>query len=124
MRSILVAAVCVGLCFGGAKAQTPPKVEEDLNAIMALRAKTMLEAHQLQMEIRQFWADPTCTSPEIEALRKKIVEFQEAIVRTQDEIKAKIEELPQVRPIAQKVKEANKKIEELNKKIEAKQEAN
>jgi len=124
MRSILVAAVCVGLCFGLTGAEAPPEAEENLNALMALRAKTMLEAHQLQVEIRQFWADPASTSPEIEALKKKIVEFQEAIARTQDEIKAKIEELPRVQPIVKRKDEANKKVEELNKKIEEKLGAN
>ena len=120
MRSILVASVCVGLCFGVANGQTPPKADDDLNDLMALRAKVMVEAHQLQMEIRQMCDDPAYTSPEIEALRKTLQDFKDAIVRTQGEIQKKVEELPAVKPKAEKMKEAAKKVEELNKKIDAK----
>jgi len=116
MRSFLVGFVCVGLCFGAANAQAP----EDLNDLMALRSKVMIEAHQLQMELRQAWNDPAYTSPEIAALRKKFQDLQEAILRTQAEIGAKVEALPALQEKVKKMKEANKQVEELNKKIEAK----
>jgi len=120
MRLILVASVCAGLCFGGASA----RADDDLNDLMALRTKVMLEAHHLLTEIRQAWADPACTSPEIEALREKLQALQNAVVQTQAEIRAKVEELPEVKPKVQKMEEANQKIEELDQKIEAKLGAN
>jgi hypothetical protein len=58
MRSIGIVFVCVGMCIGRASAQTPPEAGDDLNDLMALRAKVMLEAHQMQVEIRQTWNDP------------------------------------------------------------------
>ena len=121
MRSVFFAVVCAGLCVGMTNAQAPAEADLNLNDLMALRAKVMIEAHQLQMEIRQMWNDPACTSPEIEALRKKIEELQEAFRRTQAEIGAKVEALPEVREKVKRVEEANKKIEELNQKIEKKQ---
>ena len=124
MRSVFVGFLCVGLCWGVGFAQTPPKADEDLNDLMALRAKVMVETYQLQMEISRMWNDPAYTSPEIEKLRKQIQDLQDAIIRTQAEIKRKVEELPAVRVKVKKVEEANKTIEELNKKIEAKQGTN
>ena len=120
MRSIGIVFVCAGMCIGRASAQTPPEAGDDLNDLMALRVKVMLEAHQMQTEIRQTWDDPACTSPEIEALRKKLQELHDAVLRTQGEIKEKVEALPEVQPKVKKLAEANKAVEELNKKIEAK----
>ena len=119
MRSIYVAFFCAGLCVGMATAQTP-KAEEDLNDLMALRVKVMGEAHQLQMEIRRMWNDPASTSPEIEALRKKLQDLHDAVLRTQGEIREKVEALPEVQSKVKKLAEADKAVEELNKKIEAK----
>lgn len=121
MRLIIVACVCAGLCVVSADAQTPPKADDDLNDLMALRAKVMVEAHQLQMEIRQMGNDPAYTSPEIEKLRKALLDLQDAILRTQGEIQKKVEELPQVKVKVKQMEEANKTVEELNKKIKAKQ---
>ncbi|MCL2103878.1 MAG: hypothetical protein FWH21_02290 [Kiritimatiellaeota bacterium] len=112
--------MCVGVCLGAARAQTPPKADDDLNDLMALRSKVMIEAYQLQMEIRQMWSDPAYTSPEIEALRKKHKALQEEILRTQTEIGAKVEALPELQPKVKKLEETNKRVEELNKKIEEK----
>ena len=113
MRFILTAVACVGLCFGVA-------ADEELNDLMVLRSKIMIEAHQLQMDVRQTWNDPAYTSPEIEALRKTLEDLQEALLRTQGEIKEKVEALPEVQVKVKKMEEANKKVEELNQKIEAK----
>ena len=120
MRSIFLAFVCAGLCGSMAGAQTPPKIDSELNDLMALRSKVMIEAHQLQMEVRQAWENPAYTSPEIKALRKKIEDLQNAIEVTQDEIRAKVEALPQVQAKIKKVEESAKKVGELNQKIEAK----
>jgi len=114
---MLACFVCAGLCFGAANAQAP----DNLNDLMALRAKVMVEAHHLQMELRQMWNDPAVTSPEIEVLRKKFQDLQDALIRTQEEIIAKVEALPQNREKVKKLKEMNKQIEELNTKIEPKQ---
>ena len=116
MRFFCVGFVFAGLCFGVANAQAP----EDLNDLMALRSKVMTEAHRLQMELRQTWNDPAYTSPEIEALREKVKALQEAIVRTQTEIGAKVEALPALQEKVRKMKEANEQVEKLNRKIEAK----
>ena len=120
MRSFFLVFVCVGLCAGGAGAQAQPKVDTELNDLMAARTKAMIEAHQTQVEIRQSRDNPAYTSPEIEALRKKLQSLQEALERTQGEIQMKVEALPQVQAKIKKVDEAAKKIEELNQKIEAK----
>jgi hypothetical protein len=80
----------------------------------------MIGAHQLQMEIRQTWNDPAYTSPEIEKLRKTLLDLQAAIIRTQGEIREKVEALPEVQSKVKKLAEADKAVEELNKKIEAK----
>jgi chromosome segregation ATPase len=120
MRIILASFVCVGLCLGAAKADTPPVIDQVLNDLMALRAKVMIEAHQLRMEVRQAVNDPAHTSPEIAALRKKVEELQEAITRTQGEIREKVEALPAVQEKIKKVEEAGKKVEELTQKIDAK----
>ena len=122
MRFILVGFVCAGMCCGALNAQEPPKGVENLNDLMALRSKVIIEAHQLQMELRQAWNDPAHTSPEIEKLRKTLQELQEALMRTHEEIGAKVEALPQNQEKAKKLKELTKQIEELTKKIEGKKE--
>jgi len=118
MRLILAGFVCAGVCCGALNAQEPTKGVENLNDLMALRSKVIIEAHQLQMELRQTWNDPAYTSPEIEKLRKVLQELQDALMRTQEEIGAKVEALPQNQEKAKKLKEMNKRIEELNKKID------
>lgn len=114
MRFVCACFVGAGLCWGAVSA----RAEENLNDLMALRAKTMIEAHQLQMEIRQALLSPAHTSPEIERLRKRIQDLQDAIILTQNEIKGRVEALPDVKEKVKKVEEANKAVEELNKKIE------
>jgi predicted nucleic acid-binding Zn-ribbon protein len=116
MRFILAGIACVGLCAGGARAEGA----NDLNDLMALRAKVMVEAHQLQVEIRQAWDDPKHTSPEIELLRKKIQDLQDAILYTQADIRSRVEKLPEVQGKVKKVEAARKQVEELNQKIEKK----
>ncbi|MCL1921301.1 MAG: hypothetical protein FWG50_09545 [Kiritimatiellaeota bacterium] len=121
MRSIRVTFACVALCAGAAGAQTAPKIDEELNELMASRAKAMVEAHQLQQEISRTWADPAYTSPEIVVLRKKLQALEDAVAYAQDEIKGKVEALPQVQEKKRKLQEAMRKAEDLNKKIEARQ---
>ena len=120
MRSFFLVLACAGLCICGAGAQTPPKGDSELNDLMAARSKAMIEAHQLQTEIRQSRDNPAYTSPEIETLRKKVQSLQDALERAQGEVQIKVEALPQVQAKIKKVGETAKKIEELNQKIEAK----
>ena len=120
MRLIFLVLACAGLgaCMVGA--QTPEEGNTELNDLMALRTEVMIEAHQLQVEVRQARDNSAYTSPEIKALRKKIEDLQNALALTQDELRTKVEALPQVQAKIKKVGEAAKKVEELNQKIEAK----
>jgi len=88
---------------------------------MALRSKTIIEAYQLQIEIRQAWNDPKYTSPEIELLRRKIEDLQAAILHTQATIQAKVEKMPEVQAKIKQAQEVDKQVEALTQQIERKQ---
>ena len=119
MRFVLAGFACAGLCASVANAQAAPE-EKELNDLMALRTKVIVEAHQLQMEVRQAWADPNHTSPEIELLRKKVQDLQAALYDTQVDIQRRVEKLPEVQAKIKKVEEANKQVEALTQTIEKK----
>ena len=120
MRLFFLVFVCAGLCAGSAGAQTSQQGDTELNDLMAARSKVMIEAHQLQMEVRQARDNSAYTSPEIKALRKKIEDLQNILELTQNELRTKVEALPQVQAKIKKVEESAKKVGELNQKIEAK----
>jgi len=121
MRFVCAVFVCAGMCWGTAFAQAPAKAGDDLNDLMAARAKAMVEAHRLQGEIRAAVTDPAYTSPDIERLRKRIEDLQVAIALTQNEIRSRVEAIPEVQAKVRKMEEANKSAAELNAKVEARE---
>jgi uncharacterized coiled-coil DUF342 family protein len=118
--------ICASLLLVQVQAQeseaTPPPMSpatKELNDLLATRAKLMIEAHKMGTEINKLVNDPKTTSPEIEALRKKIEDLQNEVMRAYDSIRKEIEKLPETKEKRKQIAEKEKQIEDLNKKIDA-----
>jgi len=97
----------------------PVVTKENLNDLLALRARLMIEANKLDAEIRKAVNDKNLTSPAIEALRKKIEELQSEIMKTYTQIREEFEKLPEIKEKRTAIAQKEKQIEELTKKIDA-----
>ena len=93
---------------------------KQVNDWMAERAESMVRAHKLESEIHGAWADTRYSSAEIESLRKRYSELQQELVRTQQEIQKKVQEVPAVQEKARLLEEDKKKEQELTKRINEK----
>ena len=125
-RTMWYGVLCASLLLVQVQAQeseaTPPPMSpatKELNDLMATRAKLMIEAHKMWTEITKAVNDPKTTSPEIEALRKKIEDLQNEVMRAYDSIRTEIEKLPETKEKRKQIAEKEKQIEDLNKKIDA-----
>lgn len=123
---VQILTLCTVLCFFPALAQEAQVVPaqttatgDNLNDLLAARAKLMIEAHKMGTEISKSVNDPKTTSPEIEALRKKIEDLQNEVMRAYDAIRAEIEKLPETKEKRKQIAAKEKQIEDLNKKIDA-----
>lgn len=98
---------------------TPPMnpATKELNDMLALRAKLMIEAHKAESEINKAANDPAVTSPEIEKLRKKVEDLQNEVIKTYSAIREEIEKRPEIKEKRKQIAEKEKQIEELNKKL-------
>ncbi len=124
--SVQIFTLCTALCIFPALAQEAPVVPaqttatgDNLNDLLAARSKLMIEAHKMGTEISKSVNDPKTTSPEIEALRKKIEDLQNEVMRAYDAIRAEIEKLPETKEKRKLIAAKEKQIEDLNKKIDA-----
>ena len=90
---------------------------KQVNDWMAERAKTMIDAHKLEGEIDQAWADTKYSTPEVDALRKRYLELQQELIRTQEELRKKVREIPAVLEKRHQLDEAKKDIQKLSKKV-------
>lgn len=90
---------------------------KQVNDWMAERAKTMIDAHKLEGEIDQAWADTKYSTPEVDALRKRYLELQQELLRTQEELRKKVREIPAVLEKRRQLDEAKKDIQKLSKKV-------
>ena len=112
---------CLGVCPGLAGAADVSKLSDadrkQVNEWMAQRAETLVEAHRVDSDVREAWANPAYSSPEVEALRARYRELQQALVKTQDEIRKKVEEVPAVQAKVRQLQEAREKERALAKKI-------
>ena len=118
--------ICASLLSMQVQAQeseaTPPPMSpatKELNDMMAMRARLMIETHKMGTEITKAVNDPKTTSPEIEALRKKIEDLQNEVMRAYESIRTEIEKLPETKEKRKQIAEKEKQIESLNKKIDA-----
>ncbi len=96
---------------------------KQLNEWMSERAERMLNAHKLNSEVHQAWADNKHTSPEIEKLRQRYKELQLELTRLQAQIQAKVLELPELKEKQKELGEENETVEKLSKGIKEKIEA-
>ena len=97
----------------------PVVAKENLNDLLALRARLMIEANKLDSEIRKSINDKNLTSPAIEALRKKVEDLQREIIKTYTQIREEVEKLPEIKEKRTAIAQKEKQIEELTKKIDA-----
>jgi len=97
----------------------PVVAKENLNDLLALRARLMIEANKLDSEIRKSINDKNLTSPAIEALRKKVEDLQREIITTYTQIREEVEKLPEIKEKRTAIAQKEKQIEELTKKIDA-----
>jgi predicted nucleic acid-binding Zn-ribbon protein len=97
----------------------PAAKKENLNDLLALRARLMIEANKLDSEIRKAVNDKNLTSPAIEALRKKVEDLQREIITTYSQIREEVEKLPEIKEKRTAIAQKEKQIEELTKKIDA-----
>ena len=124
IRTMWYGVMCASLLLVQVQAQesgaTPPPVPptaKELNDMMALRAKLMIEAHMTESEIKKVANNPATTSPEIEKLRKKIEDLQNEIIKAYGAIREEVENLPEIKEKRKNIAEKEKQIDELNKKL-------
>jgi len=123
-RTSLYGLVCASLfCMQvqaqEAEATRPPMnpATRELNDMLALRAKLMVEAHKAESEINKAANDPTVTSPEIDKLRKKVEDLQNEIIKAYSTIREEIEKRPEIKEKRKQIAEKEKQIEALNQKL-------
>ena len=124
---ILTKAVGMGvliLMCGAAEAQDFGKLSEaerqQVNTWLAERAEQMIEAHKLEREVMQAWSNQLYTNAEIEALRKRYQELQQALAETQHALEKKVSELPEIRAKQSKVEALKTQVRALAKMVEEK----
>jgi uncharacterized protein YlxW (UPF0749 family) len=116
------ALVCAMGTAGFLAAQEAPRPSGDgrgqLNEWMAERAERMTAAHALETELSWVWGDEKYTSPEIEALRKRYRDLQQALALTQAELRKKVMALPELQEKQKRLAQERQNIQELSKKVE------
>jgi uncharacterized coiled-coil DUF342 family protein len=122
-KTILFGLICASLLMAQAQESgtiSPPAhpTTKELNDMLALRAKLMIEAHKIEAAINKAANDPAMTSPEIEKLRKKIENLQNEIIKSYSAIREEIEKRPEIKEKRKQISEKEKQIEELNQKID------
>ncbi|MDD4017622.1 MAG: hypothetical protein PHV28_06725 [Kiritimatiellae bacterium] len=121
--SVSLAALLAGGA-GAARAQDFSKLTEperkQVNGWLAERAEVLIDAHRLETEISQAWANAKYTSPEVEALRARYRELQHELGQTQLKLRKKVDEMPALQEKRRQLEEAQKKALELTKKVEKK----
>jgi len=117
--------ICAILLIAGLQAQasvpvtpTPAPTVNELNDMLALRAKLMLEAHAIESDIQKAVNDPTVTSSEIEKLRKKVQDLQNEIIQTFGAIRDEIEKRPEIQEKRKQIQGKETQIEALTQKID------
>ena len=90
---------------------------KQVNDWMAERAKTMIDAHKLESVIDQAWADTKYSTPEVDTLRKRYRELQQELARTQEELRKKVREVPEIQEKQRQLDEAKKDIQKLSKRV-------
>lgn len=112
---------CLCACAGGALAADLAKLSEadrkQVNEWMAQRAEALIDVHNIAREVEQVWANTKYTSPEVDLLRARYRELQQALIKTQQEIQKKVLEVPAVQAQVRKLEEAREKERALSKKI-------
>lgn len=102
-------------------AQEAPKLSvadrKLVNEWMSERAQKKIEAHKLDVELKQAWTDEMFTSPEIDALRKKYRELQQELIRTRTALQKKVLDVPAVAEKRRQLEAANQRVETLTKKV-------
>lgn len=121
MFRLLFVSICLSLWAGRVPAadlsQLSDADRKQVNEWMAQRAEAMVEAHRVAQDVRQAWADPKYTSPAVEELRARYRELQQSLLRTQEAIQKKVEELPAVQAKVRQLEEMREKERTLQKKI-------
>ena len=127
MKSFFWSVSLAALLAGGAglaRAQDFSKLTDperkQVNGWLAERAEVLIDAHRLETEISQAWANAKYTSPEIEALRARYRELQHELGQTQLKLQKKVDEMPALQEKRRQLEEAQKKALELTKKVEKK----
>jgi hypothetical protein len=93
---------------------------KQVNEWMAERVSTMISANKLAGELASAWKDPEHTSPEIEELRKIYWKLQQQLIKTEQDLRQKVAELPALREKQQQLKELQDRTKELTDKVEEK----
>ena len=124
MRAFSICVFCLLTIVGHVgfgMAQDFSKLSEaerkQVNDWMAERAKTMIDAHKLESVIDQAWADTKYSTPEVDTLRKRYRELQQELARTQEELRKKVREVPEIQEKQRQLDEAKKDIQKLSKRV-------
>ena len=121
MVRVALSCFCLYACSGGVRAADVSKLSEvdrkQVNEWMAQRAETVIDAHRIEREVQQAWADTKYTSPEVDLLRARYRELQQALIKTQEELQKKVLEVPAVQAQVRKLEETREKERALSKKI-------
>jgi chromosome segregation ATPase len=107
--------------FLAAQEAAPPAGDGpgQVNEWMAERAERMTAAYRLETELSRVWGDEKYTSPEIEALRKRYRDLQQALALAQAELKEKVLELPELQEKQKRLAQERQDIQELSRKVDA-----
>jgi uncharacterized protein (DUF3084 family) len=121
MFRLLLLCGCLKVCAGQAQEGDLSKLTEpdrkQVNEWMSQRAEVLVDAHRIERDVQHAWADTAYTSPELDALRARYRELQQALLRTQEELQKKVQEVPAVQAKMRQLADAKEKALALSKKI-------
>lgn len=124
---VAIMCVCFLMALAAGRAVAAKSIAElseaerkQVNEWMVERARTIVSVSKLESEMENAWEHTKYSSPEIDALRAKYRELQAQLVNTQNEMRQKVLELPELRDKRQQLAELKGKVKELTDKVEEK----
>lgn len=105
---LLAAAFCATL-----RAETYEEIEKQINAVAAEQVELQGAARDRDQAITRAMQDPKYSTPEIVALRTRIEQLKQELAASQVALRQQVEQLPELKPEAEKLRAENARIAEL-----------
>ncbi len=125
MRSMFLGVWLAGaICGAGGsygRAETPPEAGAPTLAELGHQQVALSFAIRDQAQkLENLWQDPHYTSPEIEALRKRLAALQRELEQVQSALRARVAELPAAKAEAARLESLKGAYQAVSRKIEEK----